>query len=59
METILLNKLDQSVMRKLRKHPDRTSYTVEYHTHEAIAQFLAKAEAEEEMENKIISFPNG
>ena len=52
-----LHKLDQKMMKKLRKLADRSGLTVEYHIHEAIAQFLAKHEPEKELETKIISFP--
>jgi ribbon-helix-helix CopG family protein len=49
--------LDQKMMRKLRKLADRTGLTVEHHIHEAIAQFVATHEAENELEMKIVSFP--
>jgi hypothetical protein len=52
-----LNKLDQSMMRKLRKLADLTGWTVEDLIHEGILKFVAKQEAEEELETKIIRFP--
>jgi metal-dependent amidase/aminoacylase/carboxypeptidase family protein len=51
-----LHKLDQRMMRKLRRLADRTGCTVEYHIHEAIVQFVAEQKAERELENKIVSF---
>jgi hypothetical protein len=48
-----LNKLDQSMMRKLRKLADLTGWTVEELIHEGILQFAAKCKAE----TKIIRFP--
>jgi len=53
----LLNKLDQSMMRKLRRLADRTGWTVEDLIHEGILKFVAKCEAERELETKIIRFP--
>ena len=52
-----LNKLDQSMMRKLRKLADRTGWTVEDLIHEGVVEFVAKCEAERELETKIIRFP--
>ena len=52
-----LDKLDQSMMRKLRKVADRTGWTVEDLIHEGILEFVAKHEAEKELETKIIRFP--
>lgn len=52
-----LHRLDQKMMRKLRKLADRTGGTVEYHIHEAIAQFVTKHETEGQIERKIIRFP--
>jgi hypothetical protein len=52
-----LNKLDQSIIRKLRKLADRTGWTVEDLMHEGILKFLVKHEAEKELETKIIRFP--
>jgi hypothetical protein len=52
-----LNKLDQSMMRKLRKLADLTGWTVEDLIHEGILKFVAKQEAEQELETKIIRFP--
>jgi hypothetical protein len=52
-----LNKLDQSIMRKLRKLADLTGWTVEDLIHEGILQLVAKHEAERELETKIIRFP--
>lgn len=45
------------MMRNLRKLADRTGCTVEDLIHKGIVQFVAKAEAESDLENKIISFP--
>ena len=45
-----LNKLDQRMMRKLRKLADLTGWTVEDLIHEGILEFVAKHEAEKELE---------
>jgi len=50
-------KLDQSMMRKLRKLADRTCWTVEDLIHEGVVEFVAKCEAERELEMKIMRFP--
>jgi hypothetical protein len=52
-----LDKLDQSMMRKLRKLADRTGWTVEDLIHEGILEFVAKCQAEKELETKIIQLP--
>ena len=52
-----LNKIDQSIMRKLRKLADLTGWTVADLIHEGILEFVAKQEAEKELETKIIRFP--
>ena len=52
-----LDKLDQRLMRKLRKLADRTGSTVEDLIHEGILEFVATCEAERELETKIIRFP--
>ena len=52
-----LDKLDQSMMRKLRKLADRTGWTVEDLIHEGILEFAAKCQAEKELETKIIQLP--
>jgi hypothetical protein len=52
-----LNKLDQSIMRKLRKLEDRTGWTVEDLIHEGVLEFVTEHEAEAELEAKIIRFP--
>jgi hypothetical protein len=52
-----LNKLDQSLMRKLRKLADLTGWTVEDLIHEGILKSVTKHEAEKELETKIIRFP--
>jgi hypothetical protein len=52
-----LHKLDQRMMRNLRNLADRTGCTVDDLIRKAILQFVAKAEAESDLENKIISFP--
>lgn len=52
-----LHKLDQKMMRRLRKLADRTGCTVEDLIRKRILQFVAGAEAESHLENKIISFP--
>ena len=48
-----LNKLDQSMMRKLRKLADLTGWTVEDLIREGILQFVAA----KELETKIIQLP--
>jgi hypothetical protein len=45
------------MMRKLRKLVDLTGWTVENLIHEGILEFVAKHEAEKELEAKIIRFP--
>jgi hypothetical protein len=52
-----LNKLDQRMMRKLRKLADQTGSTVEDLIHEGILEFVAKSEAERELETKVVRFP--
>jgi hypothetical protein len=52
-----LNKLDQSMMRKLRKLADHTDSTVEDLIHEGMLEFVAKQEAEKKLETKVIRFP--
>ena len=52
-----LNKLDQGMMRKLRKLADQTGSTVEDLIHEGILEFVAKSEAERELETKVVRFP--
>ena len=54
-----LNKLDQGMMRKLRKLADQTGSTVEDLIHEGILEFVAKSEAERELETKVVRFPKG
>jgi hypothetical protein len=44
-------------MRKLRKLADLTGWTVEDLIQEGILQFVAKHDAERELETKIIRFP--
>jgi hypothetical protein len=51
-----LHKLDQRMMRNLRKLADRTGWTVERCMREAIADFVVKHAAEEDLETKIIDF---
>ena len=52
-----LDKLDQKLMRKLRKLADRTGATVEDLIHEGILEFVTKCQAEKELETKIIQLP--
>jgi NRPS condensation-like uncharacterized protein len=52
-----LNKLDRSMMKKLRKLADRTDSTVEDLIHEGMLEFVAKQEAEKKLETKVIRFP--
>jgi hypothetical protein len=52
-----LNKLDQNMMRKLRKLANRTGWTVEDLIHEGVLEFVAKHRAKKELETKIIRFP--
>jgi hypothetical protein len=51
-----LNKLDQKMMRSLRKLADQTGWTVERCIREGIADFVAKHAAEQDLETKIIDF---
>jgi hypothetical protein len=52
-----LDKLDQSMMRKLRKLADRTGWTVEDLINEGILKFVTKCQAKAQLETKIIRFP--
>jgi hypothetical protein len=52
-----LNKLDQSMIRKLRKLADLTGWTVEDLIDQGILQLVVKREAERELKTKIIRFP--
>jgi hypothetical protein len=52
-----LDKLDQSIMRKLRKLADRTGSTVEALIQEGILEFAAKCQTEKELGTRIIPFP--
>jgi hypothetical protein len=52
-----LDKLDQTLMRKLRKLADWTGSTVEDLMHEGILEFVAKCQAKKELQTKIIQLP--
>jgi hypothetical protein len=52
-----LNKVDQTMMRRLRELADRRGWSVEHLIHEALEQWVAHCEAERELETKIIRFP--
>jgi hypothetical protein len=52
-----LDKLDQKLMRKLRKLADLTGSTVEDLMHERILEFVTKCRVENELETKIIQLP--
>jgi Ribbon-helix-helix protein, copG family len=52
-----LNKVDQTMMRRLRKLADRRGRSVEGLIREALEQWVAKCEAEPELETKIVRFP--
>jgi len=52
-----LDKLDQSMMRKLRKLADHTDSTVEDLIYEGMLEFVAQQEAEKKLETKVIRFP--
>jgi len=52
-----LDKLDQRLMRKLRKLADRTGSTVEDLIHEGILEFVTKCQAKKEPATRIIPFP--
>jgi hypothetical protein len=52
-----LHKLDQKMMKKLRKLADRTGCTVERCIREGFADFVTRHAAEEELERKIIRLP--
>jgi len=52
-----LNKVDQTMMRRLRELADRRGGSVEALIRETLEQFVAKCEAERELEAKIIRFP--
>jgi uncharacterized protein YpbB len=51
-----LNGLDQATMRSLRKKADLKRATVADVIYEIIESFVAKCEAEDELETKIINF---
>jgi hypothetical protein len=50
-----LHRLDQKIMKRLRKLANRTGLTVERCIREAIEEFVAKLTAEGEQETKIIA----
>ena len=52
-----LDKIDQTMMRRLRKLANLRGGSVEDIIHEALEQFVSKCEAERELETKIIRFP--
>ena len=52
-----LDKLDQRLMRKLRKLADLTGSTVEDLMYEGILKSVTKCQVENELETKIIQFP--
>jgi hypothetical protein len=52
-----LNKVDQTMMRRLRELADRRGRSVERLIHEALEQWVAKGEAERDLETKIVRFP--
>jgi hypothetical protein len=51
-----LNKVDQTMMKRLREMADRRGGSVENIIREALAQWVAQCEAERESETKIIRF---
>jgi hypothetical protein len=51
-----LHKLDQKIMRRLRKLADRTGWTVERCIRKGFADFVTKHAAVEELKAKIIDF---
>jgi hypothetical protein len=52
-----LNKVDQTMMRRLGELANRKGGSVENVIREALEQFVVKCEAERELETKIIRFP--
>jgi hypothetical protein len=50
-----LNKVDQTMMRRLRELADRRGWSVERLIRKALEQWLAQCQAERELETKIIS----
>ena len=52
-----LDKVDQTMMRRLRELADQRGCNVEDLIHEAIEQWVAQYEAERELETKVIRFP--
>ena len=52
-----LNKVDRTMMRTLRELADRRGRSVEGLIREALEQWVAKCEAEPELETKIVRFP--
>jgi len=52
-----LDKIDQRLMRKLRRLADRTGSTVEDLIHEGILEFVAQCQAEAQLDAKLIAFP--
>lgn len=51
-----LHKLDQKMMKRLRKLADRTGSTVERCIREGLADFVTRHAADEKLEAKIIDF---
>jgi Ribbon-helix-helix protein, copG family len=52
-----LNKVDRTMMRTLRELADRRGRSVEGLIREALEQWVAKCEAEPELETEIVRFP--
>ena len=52
-----LNKVDRTMMRTLRELADQRGRSVEGLIREALEQWVAKCEAERELETKIVRFP--
>jgi hypothetical protein len=52
-----LNKVDQAMMRRLRKLANQSGQSVEGLIREALGQWVAQCETERELEMKIVRFP--
>jgi hypothetical protein len=52
-----LDKVDQTMMRRLRELADRRGWSVEHLIHEVLEQWVLQCQASRELETKIIRFP--
>ena len=57
IDGIPVDHLDQRMMRKFRRIADWSGWTVADHLHQAMEDYIAKREAEKQLQAKIIIFP--